>query len=135
MTSSFNTVVIPVAGLGTRFLPATKAVSKEMLPVVDRPLVQYAVDEAISAGITQFVFVVSPKSSLVKEHFARNVGLEKILERQNKHNEMNTVQNCTLSKECMHFVIQDEPWAWATRYCVRNHMLKKIISQSFYQTI
>ena len=109
MTSSIRTVVIPVAGLGTRFLPATKAVSKEMLPVVDRPLIQYAVEEAVSAGIRQFVFVVSTESSLVDKHFARNAELEEVLNQNNKRKEMNAVRNSTLSKECMHFVIQDKP--------------------------
>src|SRR3546814_12092527 len=61
--------VFPIGGLGTRFLPATKSMPKEMLPVVDRPLIQYAVDEAREAGIEQFIFVTSRGKSLIEDHF------------------------------------------------------------------
>src|SRR3546814_13022130 len=61
--------VFPVAGLGTRFLPATKATPKEMLPVVDRPLIQYAVDEAIEAGIEQMIFVTGRNKTAIEDHF------------------------------------------------------------------
>ena len=61
--------VFPVAGLGTRFLPATKAMPKEMLPVVDRPLIQYAVDEAVEAGIEQMIFVTGRGKSALEDHF------------------------------------------------------------------
>ena len=57
MSQTIRTAVFPVAGLGTRFLPATKAIPKEMLPIVDKPLIQYAVEEAISAGATQLIFI------------------------------------------------------------------------------
>jgi UTP--glucose-1-phosphate uridylyltransferase len=61
--------VFPVAGLGTRFLPATKAIPKEMLPIVDRPLIQYAVDEAREAGIEQMIFVTGRGKSAIEDHF------------------------------------------------------------------
>ena len=61
--------VFPVAGLGTRFLPATKASPKEMLPIVDKPLIQYAVEEAIEAGVTQLVFVTSNTKRAIEDHF------------------------------------------------------------------
>jgi UTP--glucose-1-phosphate uridylyltransferase len=61
--------VLPVAGMGTRFLPATKAVPKEMLPVVDKPVVQYAVEEAREAGIEQFVFVTGRGKNIIEDHF------------------------------------------------------------------
>ena len=109
MTSSIRTVVIPAAGLGTRFLPATKAVSKEMFPVVDRPLIQYAVEESISAGINQFIFIVSSQLNLIKQHFSQDTKLEESLNQESQLREKTTVRNSTLKKESMHFIVQDEP--------------------------
>jgi len=74
-----RTAVFPVGGLGTRFLPATKAVPKEMLPVVDKPLIQYAVEEARDAGIENFVFVTAHGKAAVENHFDRNAELERAL--------------------------------------------------------
>jgi UTP--glucose-1-phosphate uridylyltransferase len=70
MSAKINTVVFPVAGLGTRFLPATKAVPKEMLPIVDKPLIQWAVEEAAAAGCTRFIFVTAPEKSAIMSHFS-----------------------------------------------------------------
>ena len=64
--------IFPVAGLGTRFLPATKASPKEMLPIVDKPLIQYAVEEAIAAGITELIFVTSRSKRAIEDHFDSN---------------------------------------------------------------
>src|ERR1700730_13550773 len=72
--------VFPAAGLGTRFLPATKANPKEMLPIVDKPLIQYAVEEAIAAGITQLIFVTSTSKRAIEDHFDSNYELESNLE-------------------------------------------------------
>src|SRR5271170_6626515 len=71
--------IFPVAGLGTRFLPATKAMPKEMLPVVDRPLIQYVVDEAREAGIEHFIFVTGRNKHIIEDHFDRQVELENAL--------------------------------------------------------
>src|SRR3982074_1472525 len=68
--------IFPVAGLGTRFLPATKAMPKEMLPIVDRPLIQHAVDEAREAGIEHFIFVTGRNKGVIEDHFDRQVELE-----------------------------------------------------------
>ncbi|CUJ59455.1 MULTISPECIES: UTP--glucose-1-phosphate uridylyltransferase GalU [Achromobacter] len=76
--------VFPVAGLGTRFLPATKAMPKEMLPVVDKPLIQYAVEEAVAAGITELVFVTGRNKRAIEDHFDRVPELELELESKNK---------------------------------------------------
>lgn len=76
--------VFPVAGLGTRFLPATKANPKEMLPIVDKPLIQYAVEEAIEAGITELVFVTSSSKRAIEDHFDSNYELESRLEERSK---------------------------------------------------
>src|SRR5438132_212421 len=78
--------VFPVAGLGTRFLPATKAMPKEMLPVVDRPLIQHVVDEAREAGIEHFIFVTGRNKGVIEDHFDRQFELEHTLtERQKRH--------------------------------------------------
>ena len=77
--------VLPVAGLGTRFLPATKALAKEMLPVVDRPLIQYAIDEARAAGIEQFCLITGRGKTQIVEHFDIAFELERTLEERGKH--------------------------------------------------
>lgn len=84
MTKPLKKAVLPVAGLGTRFLPATKAMAKEMLPVVDKPLIQYAVEEARAAGIEQFCFVTGRGKTALVEHFDVAYELEKTLEERNK---------------------------------------------------
>jgi len=71
--------VFPVAGLGTRFLPATKAMPKEMLPVVDRPLIQYAVDEALAAGISELIFVTHRSKRAIEDYFDRAIEIEREL--------------------------------------------------------
>ena len=85
--------VFPVAGLGTRFLPATKASPKEMLPVVDKPLIQYAVEEAWAAGITEMVFVTGRSKRSIEDHFDKAYELESELERRNKTDMLNYVRS------------------------------------------
>jgi UTP--glucose-1-phosphate uridylyltransferase len=80
--------VLPVAGLGTRFLPATKAMPKEMLPVVDRPLIQHVVDEARQAGIEHFIFVTGRNKGVIEDHFDRQFELELTLTERNRHTEL-----------------------------------------------
>ncbi len=84
MAKKVRTAVFPVAGLGTRFLPATKAMPKEMLPVVDKPLIQYAVDEAREAGIEHFVFVTGRNKGVIEDHFDKQVELEITLHQRKK---------------------------------------------------
>ena len=76
--------VFPVAGMGTRFLPATKASPKEMLPIVDKPLIQYAVEEAVAAGITDMVFVTGRSKRAIEDHFDKAYELETELENRGK---------------------------------------------------
>ena len=85
--------VFPVAGLGTRFLPATKAMPKEMLTVVDKPLIQYAVEEAIAAGITELIFVTGRSKRAIEDHFDKAYELENELEQKNKKDLLEIVQN------------------------------------------
>jgi UTP--glucose-1-phosphate uridylyltransferase len=92
MPEAIRTAVFPVAGLGTRFLPATKAVPKEMLPVVDRPLIQYAVDEAREAGIEHFVFVTGRNKEVIEDHFDRQFELEVTLRERGKQDELKRLE-------------------------------------------
>ena len=79
MTRKIRKAVFPVGGLGTRFLPATKAMPKEMLPVVDKPLIQYAVEEALAAGIEEFIFVTGRAKQTIEDHFDVSFELELLL--------------------------------------------------------
>jgi UTP--glucose-1-phosphate uridylyltransferase len=87
--------VFPVAGLGTRFLPATKASPKEMLPVVDKPLIQYAVEEAAAAGITEMIFITGRNKRAIEDHFDKAYELETELALRNKTEQLSTVQSST----------------------------------------
>src|SRR5260221_4699231 len=88
MVRPIKKAVFPVAGLGTRFLPATKAMPKEMLTVVDRPLIQLAVDEAREAGIEHFVFVTGRNKSVIEDHFDKQFELESTLGKRGKSAEL-----------------------------------------------
>ncbi len=101
--------VLPVAGLGTRFLPATKASPKEMLNVVDKPLIQYAVEEAIAAGITEMIFVTGRSKRAIEDHFDKAYELETELEAKNKHSLLEIVRNIKPSHVDCVYVRQAEP--------------------------
>jgi UTP--glucose-1-phosphate uridylyltransferase len=121
--------VFPVAGLGTRFLPATKASPKEMLPVVDKPLIQYAVEEAAAAGITDMIFITGRNKRAIEDHFDKAYELETELERRQKKDLLDAVQavtprgiNCIYIRQtealglghavlCAAPVVGDEPFA------------------------
>jgi UTP--glucose-1-phosphate uridylyltransferase len=90
--------VFPVAGLGTRFLPATKANPKEMLPVVDKPLIQYAVEEAMQSGITELIFVTGRNKRSIEDHFDKNVELEASLLASNKSILLESIQSIITSQ-------------------------------------
>lgn len=129
MTKIIKTAVFPVAGLGTRFLPATKANPKEMLPIVDKPLIQYAAEEAIAAGITELVFVTSSSKRAIEDHFDRSFELESVLEARGKEQMLSIVKdilpkgiNCVYIRQpealglghavlCAKNVVGDNPFA------------------------
>ncbi len=101
--------VLPVAGLGTRFLPATKAMAKEMLPVVDRPLIQYAVDEAREAGIEQFCLITGRGKTAIVEHFDVAYELERTLAERNKQAELAVLRSMAMEPGSMVTVRQQVP--------------------------
>ena len=101
--------VFPVAGLGTRFLPATKAMPKELLPIIDKPIVQYAVEEAIAAGITELIFITGRNKRAVGDHFDRNLELEAQLLEKGKVEICEMVRNIVPRGVSCMFVRQPEP--------------------------
>lgn len=117
--------VFPVAGLGTRFLPATKALPKEMLTVVDRPLIQYAVDEAREAGIEHFVFVTGRNKGVIEDHFDRQFELETTLENRGKSAALGALLHDLPAAGRTSFTRQQEPLGlghavWCARDIVGN---------------
>jgi UTP--glucose-1-phosphate uridylyltransferase len=109
MPKPVRTAVFPVAGRGTRFLPATKAVPKEMLPVVDKPLIQYAVEEAVAAGATKLVFVTHSSKGAIESHFDNHDDLEHALADSGKQDILAAVQGVLPDNvECI-YVLQGDP--------------------------
>jgi UTP--glucose-1-phosphate uridylyltransferase len=107
-TARIRKAVFPVAGLGTRFLPATKTVPKEMLPIIDRPLIQYAVDEAVEAGCDTLIFVTNRYKHAVADYFDKAYELEQKLERAGKLEQLELVRNVLPSHVRAVFVTQAE---------------------------
>lgn len=101
--------VFPVAGLGTRFLPATKALPKEMLPVVDKPLIQYAVEEALDAGIEQIIFVTGRGKTALEDHFDKSFELESILRAKNKDQDLKEIAGIVPETGTIIYTRQNEP--------------------------
>ncbi len=109
MPSPVRTAVFPVAGRGTRFLPATKAMPKEMLPIVDKPLVQYAVEEALEAGVTRLVFVTGSSKRAIEDHFDRDPELERSLSTSGKQDLLDVVRAILPSGVSCVYIRQGEP--------------------------
>lgn len=125
--------VFPVAGLGTRFLPATKVMPKEMLTIVDRPLMQMAVEEAKAAGIEEFIFVVSTGKEILAEHFGKTEKLLATLESRNKVEQIAKVKDATLPEGSLKIAYQDEPLGlghavWCARDLVGNEPFAVILT-------
>ena len=123
--SRIRKAIFPVAGLGTRFLPATKAMPKEMLPVVDRPLIQHVVDEAYEAGIEHLVFVTGRNKSVIEDHFDRQFELEVTLVERNKKAELNLLSEALPAAGTVTFTRQQSPLGlghavWCAREIVGN---------------
>lgn len=109
MPSPVRTAVFPVAGRGTRFLPATKAVPKEMLPIVDKPLIQYAVEEALEAGATRLIFVTHSSKRAIEDHFDQDLELERALEDAGKLEILATVRDVLPAGASCAFIRQGKP--------------------------
>ncbi|MDH3811919.1 MAG: UTP--glucose-1-phosphate uridylyltransferase GalU [Gammaproteobacteria bacterium] len=109
MGQKVKTAVFPVAGRGTRFLPATKASPKEMLPIVDKPLIQYAVEEAIAAGATKLVFVTGASKRAIEDHFDTDPGLEEALTQSGKDELLASIQGIVPKGVSCIYIRQGEP--------------------------
>ena len=117
--------IFPVGGLGTRFLPATKAMPKEMLPVVDKPLIQYAVEEAAAAGIEEFIFVTGRNKSAIEDHFDHSFELEETLYAKGKDTALKTVRDMIHQPGTVFYVRQQEPAGlghavWCARHLIND---------------
>lgn len=125
MKQPIRKAVFPVAGLGTRFLPATKAMPKEMLTLVDRPLIQHAVDEARAAGIEQFIFVTSRGKGALEDHFDNNNDLKRTLEAKKKTQSLELLATTDIDSGQLLFTRQRDPLGlghavWCARHLVGN---------------
>jgi len=125
--------IFPVGGLGTRFLPATKSMPKEMLPVVDKPIIQYAVEEAANAGIEQFIFVTSRGKSSIENHFDHSFELENNLLSKGKRETLKTAQEMLKIPGSFAYVRQQEPAGlghavWCARHLVGNETVAVILA-------
>lgn len=124
--------IFPVAGLGTRFLPATKSVPKEIMTLVDRPLIQYAIDEARAAGIEEFIFVTSRGKSALEDYFDHSPELEAALEAKGKHELLKTLQSTDMASGAIAYLRQAKPLGlghavWCARRLVGNEPFAVIL--------
>lgn len=121
MVKPIRKAVFPVAGLGTRFLPATKALPKEMLPIVDKPLIQYAVEEAQEAGIEEFIFVTGRAKTAIEDHFDHSIELEHVLIERGKVKSLHSVTDWMPAPGHISYTRQQEPLGLGHAvWCARN---------------
>ncbi len=122
MSQSVRKVIIPVAGFGTRFLPATKAMPKEMLPIIDKPVIQYVVEEAVASGITDIILVTSHAKRAVEDHFDENQLLESWLQLQGKKDLLEQIREVTKMANFI-YVRQKGPYGNATPVLNAAHLI------------
>jgi len=129
--SKLKQAVFPVAGLGSRFLPITKSIPKEMLPIIDKPLIQFAVEEAIEAGIEEIIFVTSHTKKAIEDYFSANYELENRLEDAGKQEVIEIVHPKYLDEMKFSFIRQSEPNGLGHAILQAKH----IISDDFFGII
>ena len=135
MQRRIKKAVFPVAGLGTRFLPATKAIPKEMLTIVDKPVIQIVVDEAREAGIEHFVFVTGRNKGVIEDHFDKQYELEATLRQRNKTAELDCSQKISAPRrrDQLH-PPAGAAWASATRYGAHARSSATSLLRCFFPT-
>ncbi|MBF0111415.1 MAG: UTP--glucose-1-phosphate uridylyltransferase GalU [Desulfamplus sp.] len=131
--------VFPVAGLGTRFLPATKAMAKEMLTVVDKPIIQYAVEEAFDAGIEQIIFVTGRGKKALEDHFDRSFELELTLEKKKRYDTLKMLQELIPKTGTIVYTRQNEPLGlghaiWCARDIVGDEPFAVVLADDLIQS-
>jgi UTP--glucose-1-phosphate uridylyltransferase len=139
MITAVRKAVFPVGGLGTRFLPATKAMPKEMLPVVDKPLIQYAVEEAIAAGIESFIFVTGRGKSAIEDHFDQSWELAATLAERDKTKELVAIDEMVLRPGQVAYVRQQEPLGlghavWCARQLVGDEPFAVLLADDLIKS-
>ena len=125
--------IFPVGGLGTRFLPATKAMPKEMLPVVDKPLIQYAVEEAAEAGVEEFIFVTGRNKTAIEDHFDHSFELEETLAAKGKDDALHLVRDMLHTPGSVFYVRQQQPAGlghavWCARHLVGSEPVAVLLA-------
>ncbi len=125
--------IFPLGGLGTRFLPVTKALPKEMLPVVDKPLIQYAVEEARAAGIEEFIFVTGRGKSAIEDHFDHSYELRDTLAARGRDAELEALEDMLLEPGQIAYIRQQEPLGlghavWCARHMVRDEPVAVLLA-------
>jgi UTP--glucose-1-phosphate uridylyltransferase len=128
-----RTAIFPVGGLGTRFLPATKAMPKEMLPVVDKPLIQYAVEEARASGIEEFIFVTGRGKTAIEDHFDHSMELASILSGRGKEEQLAAVQAMVLAPGQVAYIRQQDPLGlghavWCARHLIHDEPVAVLLA-------
>lgn len=131
--------VFPVAGLGTRFIPATKAMAKEMLPVVDKPLIQYAVEEAFEAGIEHIIFVTGRGKKALEDHFDRSFEIEHALKEKGKNDLLKQIQELVPKTGTIIYTRQNQPLGlghaiWCARDIVGDEPFAVLLADDLIQT-
>ncbi len=139
MPSPIKKAVFPVAGLGTRFLPATKAMPKEMLTVVDKPLIQYAVEEAMEAGIEHFIFITGRNKTAIEDHFDRQYELMNILKEKGKLEQIDILERDLPSAGQTSFTRQQQPLGlghavWCARHLIGNEPFALLLPDMLMQS-
>lgn len=139
MARKVRKAVFPVAGLGTRFLPATKSIPKEILTLVDRPLIQYAIDEAREAGITEFIFVTSRGKSALEDYFDRAPELEASLKERNKTDLLKKLEPTNMGSGAIAYVRQHEALGlghavWCARRLIANEPFAVLLPDDVIQS-
>lgn len=133
MSQKVKKAVFPVGGLGTRFLPATKSLPKEMLPVVDKPLIHYAYEEAVAAGIEQFIFITGRNKNAISNHFDHSYELQNILTEKNKQRELELTKDWLPQAGSIIFTRQMEPLGlghavWCARHWIGDEPFAVILA-------
>lgn len=133
-----KTAVFPVAGLGSRFLPATKAIPKEMLVVIDKPLIQYAVEEAKAAGIEKFIFITSQGKEAIEDHFDSHSALESVLRSRGKTEDLEKICSIRIPEGQALFIRQHEPLGlghavWCARHYIQEESFALLLADDLIQ--
>ncbi len=137
MTKPLKKAIFPVGGLGTRFLPATKAMPKEMLPVATKPLIQHAFEEAVEAGIEQFIFITGRNKNAISNHFDHSYELQSVLTEQEKQDALAQTKDWMPSAGQIAFVRQQEPLGlghavWCARHFIADEPFAVLLADEMF---